>query len=366
MLDHSLSLHEADLMSENVVGTFSLPFSVAPNFVVDHKPALVPMVTEEPSIVAAVSRIAKMVASTGGFVTEVSAPIMKGQVQIYGLVDSDRALQTVHEHSDELLHFLNARAVAMVKRGGGVKKITERIIKPEGHAPMLLVEPLIDVRDAMGANLINTLMEALGEKLMGLLGQGHLGLRILSNFCDERMVTATASLPFRALVAEEDDSDTGRDIATRMIMAHVLAENDVYRACTHNKGILNGIDAVAIATGNDFRAIEAGAHAFAAASSRGYGPLTRFTIDDDTGCLRASLNLPLAVATVGGNTGSHRGVVVAQKILAWHARSSTRLSSLMASVGLAQCLAAVHTLSLEGIQKGHMRLHHRKSHKKGS
>lgn len=359
-LDAGLPNPVAELMSENVIGTFALPFAIACNFVVDNRPALVPMVTEEPSIVAAVSRMGKLLALNGGFRTTIDPPLIKGQVQIYGLIDSDLALKTAREHRAEFIAFLNEHCQNMVKRGGGAESISERLIGDrQGHA-MLLIEPTINVCDAMGANLVNTLMEALAKKVKNTLRQGEIGLRILSNFSDCRLATAECALPFQALATDEC-RDFGQAVATRMSMAHKLAEVDIYRATTHNKGIMNGIDAVAIATGNDFRALEAGAHAYAASQPGGYKALTTMEIDEARQMLKARLRLPLAIGVVGGNTKTHPQVRIAQKILGWHGEKSERLASVMVSVGLAQCLAAVHALSSEGIQRGHMKLHHRKT-----
>lgn len=360
-LDQGLSLNEADDFSENVVGTFSLPFSVAANFVVDEQSVLVPFVTEEPSIVAAASKMAKIVAMAGGFYTEVDASIMKGQVQIYQLPDIDAALACLKEHSPALIAFLNLACPRMVERGGGVKSIESRVLYSEKIGPMLLVEPRIDVVDAMGANAVNHLMELLGERLMQLLEGASVVLRILSNLCDERLARARCSIPVQ-LLSTDSTHDFGLEVAEKMIAAHALAEIDPYRACTHNKGIMNGIDAVAIATGCDFRALEAGAHTFAARTGS-YRALSDFRLDREKGILEATLCLPLAVGVVGGNAGSHRAVKVAHKILGAFAEKSSRLASVMVSVGLGQCLAALLALSSEGIQKGHMRLHGKKAQK---
>jgi hydroxymethylglutaryl-CoA reductase len=356
-LDEGLSLSEAEHLSENVVGTFSLPFSVAANFVVDNESVLVPFVTEEPSIVAAASKMAKIVAKAGGFHTEIDAPIIKGQVQLYNLVDIDKAQSIFLENKAHLLDFLNQSCPNMVKRGGGVIGIDCRTLSSPKMGPMLLIEPRVNVVDAMGANIVNRLMELLGEKLRLLLG-ASVCLRILSNLCDERLARARCSLPVQ-LLSPDQGHDFGDEIAEKIMIGHALAEIDPYRACTHNKGIMNGVDAVAIATGSDFRALEAGAHAFAARGGH-YRALTDLSYDADTRILHANLVMPLAVGVVGGNCGLHRGVKVAHKILGPFAQSSQKLASVMVSVGLSQCLAALFALSSEGIQKGHMRLHHKK------
>ena len=357
-LDQSLSLHEADLMSENVVGTFSLPFSVAANFMIDGKSVLVPMVTEEPSIVAASSKMAKIVASVGGFNTKINAPLQKGQVQLFELADIDKALQLFIEHQEEIIHELNQLCPNMLRRGGGVVRIESRVLSSAKLGPILLIEPLVNVVDAMGANIVNHLMEALGEKLKELIG-GTVVLRILSNLCDERLAHAQCRIPVQ-LLSTDKTHDFGEYIAKKMIAAHTLAEIDPYRACTHNKGIMNGIDAVALATGNDFRALEAGAHAYAARSGT-YQALTSITFEQNNKNLLATLTIPLAIGVVGGICRTHRGVKVAHKLLGDYALNSTKLSSVMVSVGLAQCLAALLALSSDGIQKGHMKLHNKKS-----
>ncbi len=356
-LDESLSLLEAEHLSENVVGIFSLPFSVAANFVVDGASVLVPMVTEEPSIVAAASKMAKIIAPAGGFFTEIDEPIIKGQVQVYNLSDLDRACAIFSEKKAELIELLNQSCQNMVKRGGGVTAIDYRILTSPSIGPILLIEPRVNVKDAMGANIVNRLMELLGDTLLGLLG-GSVCLRILSNLSDERLARARCSIPVQ-LLSVDPAHDFGDEIAEKIVAAHALAEIDSYRACTHNKGIMNGIDAVALATGNDFRALEAGAHAFAARHGR-YAALTELRYDPAARLLHASLVLPLSGGVVGGLCGSHRGVKVAHKILGPFAFSSQKLASVMVSVGLAQCLAALLALSSEGIQKGHMRLHHKK------
>lgn len=353
-IDSALELSVADLLSENVVGSFSLPFSVAVNMVVDQEPVLVPMVTEEPSIVAAVSNMAKVVSFAGGFKTKIALPIMKGQLQLYGFYDGDRIIEKLKAEKQSLIQFLNDHIPTMKARGGGVIELDWRAIK-SSLGPMIIVEAWVDVRDAMGANIVNTLMEMLKDKLSCSL-EAKIGLAILSNLCDQRIATAQCEIPFKVLSREGSD-EKGKEIAELMLVAHAFAEADIYRACTHNKGILNGIDALALATGNDFRAIEAGAHAYAARSGT-YSPLTRFSISNRS--LLAKLSLPLAVGVVGGSTRIHKGVRAAHKILGAFSQSGTKLCSLMVSVGLVQCMAALRALSSEGIQKGHMKLHNKK------
>lgn len=354
----ALPMELADKLSENVIGTYALPFSVATNFVVNGQGVLVPMATEEPSIVAAASKMAKLVASCGGFKSLAQPSIMKGQVQLFGFLDIDKAIEILVSKSDELVCELNQQIPKMLARGGGVIDLAFRQMNSRYvQGAVLLVEARINVADAMGANLVNTLMESLGAKLKNLLN-AKVNLRILSNLCDDRLAQASCAIPYR-LLDEKNQGDFGEEIAIKMALAHELAEQDPYRACTHNKGIMNGIDALALATGNDFRAVEAGAHAFAAKSGR-YGPLSVIELDQKAKILHASIKLPVAVGVVGGIVKHHPGLKCAHKILGDFAKSAQALASLMASVGLNQCLAAIFALCQEGIQKGHLKLHHKK------
>jgi hydroxymethylglutaryl-CoA reductase len=356
-LDQGLSFADADLLSENVIGIYSLPFSVALNFIVDNQAVIIPMVSEEPSVVAAASKMAKIVAMNGGFFTQIDQSIIKGQVQLYGLKDFDKTLALLEAEHESLIESLNKLCPSMLSRGGGVVNIGFRGLKSR-IGPMLLIEPRLNVVSAMGANIVNSLMEELARLIKPMI-DGKIGLRILSNLCDERLAHARCAIPWRALASDEAH-DNGEERAHEIIAAHAFAEADSYRACTHNKGILNGIDALALATGNDFRAIEAGAHAYAARLGS-YGPLTSFNLDCEKRLLEAELSLPLAVGTVGGLTKMHNGVKSALKILGNFGKNAQSLSSVMVSLGLAQCLAAIFALSGEGIQKGHMRLHKKKS-----
>lgn len=358
--DQGLTLDEADSLSENVIATFSLPMAVAANFIIDDEPVLIPMVTEEPSIVAACSKMAKIVGLNKGFYTKIDEPLILGQIQVYDLRDVDHALNIFKDNQADLLEKANSFCPNMKKRGGGVMEINARVLPSEKIGAMLLIEPLMNVADAMGANAINTVLEGLAVHVAKLF-DGKIGLRILSNFCDKRMAEATCEIPFRNL-AKTFSKDDGLEVAQKIIAAHALAEVDIYRATTHNKGIMNGIDAIALATGNDFRAIEAGVHAFA--SLNGYKALTSLEIDLEKLCLKAKLTLPLAVGVVGGITQVHRGVKLAHKILGDASKSAKKLASVMVSVGLSQCLAALFALSQEGIQRGHMKLHHKKDAKR--
>lgn len=355
-VDQGLSLETADRMSENVIATFSLPFSVAVNFVVDGEPVVIPMVTEEPSIVAACSKMAKLVAQNGGFSTTIAPALIKGQIQLYQLRDIDAALLGFHERKSEILAIAQSLCPRMNERGGGVRDIGARILSSK-IGPMLVIEPVMDVVDAMGANAINTLLEHLAIRIAPMF-DGVIGLRILSNLCDQRVAHAQCSIPF-SLLANDAAHDNGYEIAHKMLAAHAFAEADRYRACTHNKGVLNGIDAVAIATGNDFRAIEAGAHAYASRDGS-YQPLTTLDIDEKKQMLFATISMPLAIGVVGGIFSLHEGVGLAHKILGPFAKTSKKLSAVMISVGLSQCLGALLALCQDGIQKGHMKLHKKK------
>ncbi len=358
LIDEGLPLADADRMSENVIATFGLPFSVAANFVIDGKPVLVPMVTEEPSIVAGCSKMAKLVSKSGGFFTSVDQALIKGQIQVYEIRDIDKAVEDFRLHKPELLEAARAISVGMQRRGGGVVDIDVRVLPSKKIGPMLVIEPMMDVVDAMGANAVNAVVEELAKKVSRIIG-GKIGLRILSNLCDRRLARVAIKIPFRHL--SSDSPEQGRAIADKLIAGHAFAECDIYRAATHNKGILNGIDAVALATGNDFRAIEAGAHAFAALNTE-YRPLTTMCVDEQTVALAAELTLPLAGGVVGGCQNMHQGVKLSPKLLGrriWENRQRA-FSSVMVSVGLSQCLAALLALTNEGIQQGHMKLHEKK------
>jgi len=359
-LDQGFSLKNADLISENVIGLFSLPLSVAPNFLIDKKAVIVPMVTEEPSVVAAASKMAKIVGMAGGFTTEISKSLMKGQIQLYGFLDTDKLISKLNGLKNELMDFSHNLLSSLKKRGGGIKDINFRPIDAarKDLGPMFLIEPIIDVVDAMGANIVNTFLENLSLHIKSRI-EANIGIRILSNLADLRIAKAHCSIPVK-LLACSDHFSNGHEVAKRMLLAHSLAESDHYRAATQNKGILNGIDAVALATGNDFRAIEAGAHAYASREGC-YKPLT--SIDLKNKSLHAELIMPIACGVVGGITSIHAHAKFSLRILGSFGKSAQGLSSVMVSVGLAQCLSAILALSTEGIQKGHIKLHERKKEK---
>ncbi|NLX09301.1 MAG: hydroxymethylglutaryl-CoA reductase, degradative [Chloroflexi bacterium] len=340
---------QAEHMIENVIGLYALPFGVATNFLINGRDYLVPMVVEEPSIVAGVSFAARLARDGGGFTTSADAPVMIGQIQVLGVDNVYAAAGRVWEARARLLEEANCCDRVLVELGGGARDLELRPFPDTPAGPMLIVHLLFDVRDAMGANAINTTCERLAPIIEELTG-GRVNLRILSNLADRRKAYAACTVP-----AESLGSDTlpGAKVVRAIVEAAVFAQIDPYRAATHNKGVMNGIDAVAIATGNDWRALEAGAHAWAARSGR-YSALTEWR-QDERGDLAGRIELPLAVGTVGGATRVHPAAQVALKILG--TQSASELAQIMAAVGLAQNLAAIRALATEGIQRGHMSLH---------
>ena len=346
-----LSPSQADLMIENVVGTYALPLGIAVNFLINGRDYLIPMAVEEPSVLAAISHAAKLIRAGGGFRAESTDPIMIGQIQVLDMPDLEAARLAVLSHRDELMARADACSERIVAYGGGARGIEARPFPDTPVGPMLIVHLLFDSRDAMGANTVNTAAEAIAPRLAELTG-GRTNLRILSNLADRRTATARCTIPAAELTLPDI---AGADVARLIAEANAFAVVDPYRAATHNKGIMNGIDAVCIATGNDWRAIEAGAHSYAARNGR-YTALTDWHVDGN-GDLSGEITLPMAVGTVGGATKVHPTARVAMKILA--VESAGELARLMACVGLAQNLAAIRALSTHGIQKGHMRLHAR-------
>ncbi|MBP6788282.1 MAG: hydroxymethylglutaryl-CoA reductase, degradative [Candidatus Promineofilum sp.] len=346
-----LTPSQADLMIENVVGTYTLPLGIAVNFLVNGRDYLVPMTVEEPSVLAAISHAAKLIRAGGGFHAESTEPVMIGQIQILDVPDLEAARLAVLAHSAELMARADACSDSIVAYGGGARGIEARPFPDTPVGPMLIVHLLFDSRDAMGANTVNTAAEAIAPRLAELTG-GRTNLRILSNLADRRTATARCTVPAAELTLPDIP---GGDVARLIAEANAFAVVDPYRAATHNKGIMNGIDAVCIATGNDWRAIEAGAHSYAARNGR-YAALTDWHVDGN-GDLSGEITLPMAVGTVGGATKVHPTARVALKVLG--IESAGELARLMACVGLAQNLAAIRALSTHGIQKGHMRLHAR-------
>ncbi|HLF37147.1 MAG TPA: hydroxymethylglutaryl-CoA reductase, degradative [Anaerolineales bacterium] len=346
-----LSAAQADAMIENVVGVFGLPLGIAANFVVNGKDVLVPMAIEEASVVAGASHMAKLVRESGGFRAEADPSHMIGQIQLVDLADPAAAERALLAAESEILTACNLANPRLVELGGGSRGIEVRRLEPSSSPPMLVVHLIYDTVDSMGANSVNTVLESVAPMIEAISG-GRAHLRILSNLADRRLARASCAIPPQRLRSEQYDGEQVRD---GIIEAWAFAAADPYRAATHNKGIMNGIDAVVIATGNDWRAVEAGAHAFAARSGR-YAPLSRWSTDDQ-GQLVGELELPLALGTVGGATRSHPA---AQACLAlMQARSARELAGIVAAVGLAQNLAALRALATDGIQRGHMGLHAR-------
>ena len=338
-----LDIQTADRMIENVLGTFELPLGIAVNFVINEKEYLIPMVTEESSVVAAASNAAKIACVKGGFKTECSEPLMIGQLQLIKVDDAVDAAQKILKHKKQLLDLANEQDNVLVNFGGGAKDLEVRILdSPIGK--MIVIHLIVDVRDAMGANAVNTMCEALAPMLEEITG-GIIRLKILSNLADKRIVKAKAVF--------DKETMGGEKVVDAFLESYILAVIDPYRATTHNKGIMNGIDSLIIATGNDFRAIEAGAHAYAARNGQ-YTSLTNYK-KDNNGNLVGEIELPIAIGIVGGAGNIHPKAKLCKKILG--IKTAKELSEIVAALGLAQNFAAVFALSTVGIQKGHMSLH---------
>lgn len=341
----SFTFSDANRMVENAIGVFSLPLGIATNFVINNKEYLIPMAIEEPSVIAAASKAAKIAKSIGGFTSVADESLMVGQVQVVSLpISQDAAIMKINIHRKEILQMANSKSRSIVAKKLQVRKLNDKSQNRMGK--MLIVELLVDTKDAMGANTINTMCETIASKVEDLTG-GKVILRILSNYSTRRLVKC------RAKFSKNDLG--GKDIVERVLFAYAFAYSDVYRAVTHNKGIMNGIDAVALATGQDFRAIEAAAHAYAAKDGT-YRSLTRW-YKTRSGDLAGEIELPLAVGIVGGAASVHPMARLGLKILG--VKSARELAMILAAVGLAQNLAAIRALASEGIQKGHMRLHSR-------
>ena len=342
--DGGISFEKADKMVENAIGTFSLPLGVATNFLINDKDYLVPMVIEEPSVIAAASKGAKVARIKGGFTVSADESYSIGQIQVLD-VDIPISIQKIHDSKKEILELANSKSNTLSKMGKGAKEITcKEISTPSGK--MLIVELVVDVGDAMGANVTNTMCEAVSPLIEKLTG-GRTLLRILSNYSTRRMVKARAIFDRNAVGGDE--------VVDNILLAYHFADNDVYRAVTHNKGVMNGVIAVANATGQDNRAIEASANAYAARSGQ-YRSLTLWNKDKE-GNLVGSLELPLSVGIVGGIANVHPIAKICIKILG--VASAQELACVMAATGLAQNYSAIRALATEGIQKGHMRLHAR-------
>jgi hydroxymethylglutaryl-CoA reductase len=340
-----LGTEQADKMVENVIGTFQVPLGIATNFLIDGREVLLPMATEEPSVIAAASNGARMARAGGGFLTSSTGPVMRAQIQAAGVSDPFGACQEVLLHQEELLRSANERDPMLVKFGGGARELEARVVESR-LGPMVVVHLIVDCRDAMGANAVNTMAESVAPRIEELTG-GKVYLRIISNLADRRLARA------RAIFKAQDIG--GPEAVEGIVQAAALAEVDPYRAATHNKGIMNGVTAVVLATGNDTRAVEAGAHAYAARDGR-YRSLTRYE-KNKNGDLVGTIELPVAVGLVGGATRVHPVARAVVKILG--VRTADELSRIIASVGLAQNFAALRALAAEGIQRGHMTLHAR-------
>lgn len=347
-------LARADQMIENVIGLHALPLGIAVNFKVNGRDVLAPMVIEEPSVVAGASLAAKLARAGGGFQATTTASEMIGQIQVLDLADPWSARFDLLAAREELLALANESDPVLVKLGGGARDLEVRVLEHTAAGPMLIVHLIFDCRDAMGANAVNTACETLAPRVEQITG-GRALLRILSNLADRRLARVRCTVPVEALAFGDF---TGEQVAQGIIEAWAFAFADPYRAATHNKGIMNGIDAVVLATGNDWRAVEAGAHAYAARSGR-YTSLSTWgrATSETKDTLVGTLELPLALGVVGGATRVHPTAQVALKVLG--VESAHELAEIVAAVGLAQNLAALRALATEGIQRGHMRLHAR-------
>lgn len=348
---NGLQISQADLMIENAIGVFGLPLGIAVNFMVNGRDVLIPMAIEEPSVVAGASFMAKLARAGGGFTAVSGDPIMIGQIQLLDVPDLQQAKSAILAARTELLEMINQVDPVLVNLGGGAHDIEVRILTDTAIGAMLVVHLLYDVRDAMGANAVNTAAERIAPRLETLSG-GRAHLRILSNLADRRLTQATCCIPLEVL---EFDDFSATEVRDGIVAAWAFAEADPYRAATHNKGIMNGIDAVVIATGNDWRAIEAGAHAYAARNGR-YTSLSTWSVSDN-GDLLGRLELPLALGIVGGATRVHPSAKACLALM--QIEQAHQLAEITASVGLAQNLAALRALATEGIQPGHMALHAR-------
>lgn len=347
----ALPLTLANGMIENVVGTFELPLGIATNFTVNGRDYLIPMAVEEPSVVAAASYMARIARGAGGFLTSSTLPIMRAQVQLIGLDDPEGARHRLLAAREEIIAAANARDKVLISLGGGCRDIEVHVFPQTARGAIVVMHLLVDVRDAMGANTVNTMAETVAPIVERITG-GTVRLRILSNLADLRLARATVRIPEAALATPEF---SGRRMIDGIVDACVFAAIDPYRATTHNKGIMNGIDPVVVATGNDWRAIEAGAHAYAARSGR-YTSLTTWEVSG-AGELVGSIEMPMALGLVGGATKTH-------PLARWSLRlmgveTAQELAEVTVAVGLAQNMAALRALATEGIQRGHMALHAR-------
>jgi len=348
-----LSAESAEHMIENVIGMYALPMGVGLNFMVNGRDVLIPFVIEEPSVVAGASFMAKLARAGGGFTATTTEPLMIGQMQLINVINMNEARLKIYEHKAELLATADAVDSTLKALGGGARDLEVRMIEDSPIGPFIVIHLIYDVRDAMGANAVNTACEKLAPQIEAITG-GKVHLRILSNLADRRIARARCTIPVNELTVgfETFKGETVRD---GIIAAWAFAATDPYRAATHNKGIMNGVDAVVMATGNDWRAIEAGAHSYAARSGR-YTSLSTWGKDKD-GNLVGTLEMPMAVGIVGGATKVHPAAQAAVKLMG--VKTASELAEIIVSVGLAQNMAALRALATEGIQRGHMSLHAR-------
>ena len=340
-----LKVEDADRMIENVIGIMSVPLGIAVNFLINDKDYLIPMAIEEPSVIAAASNAARIARIGGGFQASNTGPVMIGQIQAVDIEDPYGGKMSILESKNTILKKANEQDPILVKFGGGAKDVSVDVLD-SFIGPMVVTNLLVDCRDAMGANAVNTMAEAVAPLIEEITG-GKVNLRIISNLASERLVRSKAIFPKEALGGEE--------VVVGVVAAYAFAAADPYRCATHNKGIMNGVSAVALATGQDTRALEAGAHSFAAISGE-YLPLTTWE-QNEKGDLVGTIEIPMAVGLIGGATAVHPVAKACKKILG--IKSAVELGEVMASVGLAQNLAALRALSSDGIQKGHMKLHAR-------
>lgn len=346
---HNLSPQLLDVFIENAVGTFELPLGIATNFKINNRDYLIPMAVEETSVLAAASHGAKLALHGGGFIAESTDPIMTGQIQLF--LNRDKKIEAqLLQHKDSLIAFANQGHRSLVERGGGAVDMSWHWLD---SIDSLVIHLHINTKDAMGANIVNTMCEKLSGPIAKLFYNCDVGLRILTNLNDRRRTKVSCNIPAEAFDSPEY---AGKEVIQRIVMAYEFADADIYRATTNNKGVMNGIDPVVIATGNDWRAIEAGCHAFAAQSGR-YKPLAKWSLGPDAGSLKGEMEIPMAVGTVGGVTKLHPTAKLALKLLG--NPTATELGQIICAVGLAQNLSALRALASEGIQKGHMSLHQR-------
>ena len=348
-----LSAESADHMIENVIGMHALPVGIGLNFMVNGRDVLIPFAVEEPSIVAGASFMAKLARAGGGFTATTSEPLMIGQMQLINIVNMNEARLKIYEHKAELLAIADEIDPILKKFGGGARDLEVRMFQDSPIGPFIVIHLIYDVRDAMGANAVNTACEKLAPQIESITG-GKVHLRILSNLADRRIARARCTIPVNELTMGFE-SFKGETVRDGIIAAYAFAATDPYRAATHNKGIMNGVDSVVIATGNDWRAIEAGAHAYAARSGK-YTSLSTWGRDKD-GNLVGTLEMPMAVGIVGGATKVHPAAQAAVRLMG--VKTAAELAEIIVSVGLAQNMAALRALATEGIQRGHMSLHAR-------